>query len=50
MASVAGETSNMPSPPASATKPISHSVRYWYTASDGMNPKAKDVVPSSGLT
>ena len=50
MARVAGETSSTFSAAASATRLISHSVRYWYTASDGMNPKAKGVVPSSGLT
>lgn len=50
MASVAGETSSTPCVAASATRVISHSVRYWYTASDGTNPKANGVVPSSGLT
>ena len=50
MASVAGEASSTPSFAASATSVISHSVRYWYTASDGMNPKAKFVVPSWGFT
>ncbi len=50
IARVAGETSSTPCPEASTTRLISHSVRYWYTASDGMNPKAKVVVPSSGLT
>jgi len=49
-ARVAGETSNTPCPAASATRFISHSVRYWYTASDGMKQKAKGIVPSSGLT
>ena len=50
MASVAGETSSTPCFAASATMVISHSVRYWYTASEGMNPKAKFVVPSCGFT
>ena len=50
MDSVAGETRSTRSFAASATRFDSHSVRYWYTASEGMNPKAKVVVPSSGLT
>lgn len=50
MARVAGETNSTPSLAASATRLISHSVKYWYTASDGMKQKAKVVVPSSGLT
>ena len=50
MARVAGETSSMPCVEAWAVRVGSHSVRYWYTASEGMKPKAKGVVPSSGLT
>ena len=49
-ARVAGETSSTPCFAASATSDISHSVRYWYTASEGIKPKANGAVPSSGLT